>query len=75
MTGVQALQQQDREFLRMENGEIVAKGEGTLCVYDLSGKLIRRFQLSSQSQAFTLAGIPRGIYVIRCGERTLKVRH
>ena len=64
MTGVQALQQQDREFLRMENGEIVAKG-----------KLIRRFQLSSQSQAFTLAGIPRGIYVIRCGERTLKVRH
>lgn len=75
MTSVQAVQQQDREYLRMEQGEILAKGEGTLCVYDLSGKLLRRFQLDGSSQAFTLAGMPRGIYVISNGQRTLKVRH
>ena len=75
MTSVQAVQQADQQFLRMENGEIMARGEGTLCIYDLSGHLLRHFQLTGSIQAFTLAGMPRGVYIIRNGNRTLKVRH
>lgn len=65
----------ETENLQVENGNIIAKGLGMLYIYNVNGQLVRQHMLSDSSQRFSLNGLPRGTYIIKNGNKTLKIRH
>lgn len=67
---------EDGEIALQLNGEQVlvdnAEGESA-AICDLTGKTVAQVRISSQSQAIDLEQLPRGQYIVRVADKTLKV--
>lgn len=74
LTDVQKVLASEVAHLDYANGRISVCGHGLLCIYSLNGQPVRQYSLDGQNQVITLHGLPCGIYIIRCGSHSLKVR-
>lgn len=72
--GVNGLQSQSGKFC-IEGGRIVADGQGQLQLFNASGQLVRRQDISTSHGELSLDGLPRGIYIARFGRQTIKILH
>ncbi len=61
--------------LQMESGRVVSNGSGQLQLFNSSGQLIRQQYVSGTRSELSLDGLPRGIYIARLGNKTIKVMH
>jgi len=59
--------------LFVEAGRIVANGKGLLLLYNTNGQLVRQQLVNGNRSEIQLYDLPRGIYVAKIGNRTLKV--
>lgn len=73
LTGVAQTLGSQTEALSYAGGNVKVKGQGLLCIYNLGGQAVRQYHLNGQNQLFSLYGLPLGTYVIRCGNRSIKV--
>lgn len=73
LTGVQETLASETDTFIYKNGSVKVKGTGRLAIYDLNGRLVRQYRLSGENQVFSLYGLSIGTYVIRCGNKTIKV--
>jgi len=64
----------DPEQLCMQGSNIIAKGKGFLYIYNTSGQLVRQHLLSDTNQKYNLSDLPRATYIIKVGEKVLKVK-
>jgi mannan endo-1,4-beta-mannosidase len=70
----QAVIASDPEHLSLQGSNIIAKGKGFLYIYNTTGQLVRQHLLSDQNQKYNLSDLPRATYIIRVGEKVLKVK-
>ncbi len=61
-----------RGGLMLQGGRLVAEGQGTLCVYDLRGQLLRVQHVRGTHAELSLTDLPRGVYVATLGTSTIK---
>lgn len=59
--------------LCIQGGRIIADGVGQLMLYNTSGQLVRRQTITRTHSELTLDGLPRGIYIARFGQQSLKL--
>lgn len=69
-TAVRSVRQDDLTF---RNGRIVANGQGVLSVYNASGALMRQQMVSSSRSEVNIATLPAGIYIVRLGNKSIKI--
>lgn len=43
-------------------------------IYNLAGEKVRQYKLTGQEQIISLHGLPIGVYVIRSGAKSIKVK-
>lgn len=71
--GVKDAAQSDR--LCIEHGRIVAQGNGLLLLFNASGQLVRQMPSNDGRHEVSLDGLPRGLYIAKLGNRTVKILH
>jgi len=59
--------------LAYENGQLVANGSGTIQIYNASGALVRNLYTTSPRTSVNLSSLPHGIYIVKQGNKTLKI--
>lgn len=59
--------------LCIQGGRIVADGQGQLMLFNASGQLVRRQTVTRTHGELSLLGLPRGIYIARFGNQTVKL--
>lgn len=64
-----------RNDLCIEAGQVVANGTGMLLLYNANGHVVRQEYVDSQRAEISLRDLPRGIYIARLGNQTLKIAH
>ena len=69
---IEALPEQ-AEDLTFKNGTLSIKGDGMLRVYNTSGALVSIANIKEGAN-ISFEGLPTGVYVVRKGNKTLKVR-
>lgn len=72
--GVNNLQAESGKFC-IDGGRIMADGRGQLLLYNTSGQLVRHQTITGTHSELSLDGLPRGIYIAKLGNRTLKILH
>lgn len=70
--GVNALKAESGK-LCIEGGRVVADGQGQLQLFNASGQLVRRQTVTRTHCELSLDGLPRGIYIARFGQKTIKI--
>ena len=53
--------------------EGITSDEGTYTIYDLSGRAVKTHKDKSFDQPFDLKDLPSGIYLLKTGNRTIKI--
>lgn len=71
-TAIEALPEQE-ENLTYKNGTLAIKGDGMLRVYNSSGALVSIAQVKEGANV-SFDNLPAGVYVVRMGNKTIKVR-
>ena len=71
-TAIEALPEQ-AENVVYKNGTLSVKGSGLLRVYTTSGALVSIAQVAEGAN-ISLNGLPAGVYVVRMGDKTIKVK-
>lgn len=71
-TGIQSVARPAAD-LCIEAGRIVADGQGLLLIYNANGQVVRQQYVSGNRSEVQLYDLPRGLYIARLGNRTLKV--
>lgn len=61
--------------LCIENGRIVAAGQGVLLLYNARGQVVRQQFVSSNRTELSMEALPHGIYIARLGNRSIKIAH
>lgn len=51
----------------------IKEGNGMVSIYDISGRLIRKYKSVEGKTSVDLSSLPSGIYVINDGKRTYKI--
>lgn len=69
-TAVRSVRQDGLSF---RNGHIVANGQGVLSIYNSNGALVRQQTVSGSRSEVNIGMLPTGIYIVRLGNRTIKV--
>ena len=67
-SGIEGVDGEKKSSVRVEGGEIVIEGEGKAEIFNISGA---RVAISSSGR---VSGLPRGIYLVRFGGKTVKIR-
>ena len=71
-TAIEALPEQ-LENLTYKNGTLAIKGDGLLRVYSANGALVSVANVKEGAN-ISLDKLPAGVYVVRMGDKTIKVR-
>lgn len=71
-TGLQVLPEQS-ENLSFANGKLSVKGSGLLCVYNTGGALVSVVNVEEGANV-NLGDLPDGVYVVRMGNQTIKLK-
>ena len=71
-TAIKALPEQE-ENLTYKDGTLAIKGDGMLRVYNTSGALVSIANVKEGAN-ISLEGLPSGVYVVRMGDKAIKVR-
>ena len=71
-TAIEALPEQ-LENLTYKNGTLAIKGDGVLRVYSSNGALVSVAYVKEGAN-ISLAKLPAGVYIVRMGDKTIKVR-
>ena len=71
-TAIEALPEQAKD-LTYKNGVLAVKGDGLLRIYSTNGALVN-IAYVKEGANISLAGLPTGIYIVRMGDKTIKVR-
>ena len=74
LTGVQDAIATETDQLHYANGCVRVKGKGIMQIYNLAGEKVRQYKLTGQEQIISLHGLPLGVYVIRSGAKSIKVK-
>lgn len=61
--------------LQVENGRIVAAGQGVLLLYNARGQVVRQQFVGSNRTELSMEALPHGIYIARLGNRSIKIAH
>jgi len=61
------------ENLTYKDGTLAIKGDGMLRVYNTSGALVSIANVKEGAN-ISLKGLPSGVYIVRMGNKTIKVR-
>ena len=59
--------------LRLQDGQIEAEGQGMLLVYTTNGQLVLQQPIRGIRTQVNLGFLPRGIYIAKLGQQTLKL--
>ncbi|MCR5820506.1 MAG: T9SS type A sorting domain-containing protein [Bacteroidaceae bacterium] len=59
--------------LAYENGQLIASGSGIIQVFNAAGSLVRSLSASSSRTSVNLSALPRGIYIVKQGNNTIKI--
>lgn len=71
-TAIEALPEQ-LENLNYKDGTLSIKGDGMLRVYNASGALVSIANVKEGANV-SLGSLPAGVYIVRMGNKTIKVR-
>lgn len=71
-TAIETLPEQ-QEGLTYENGVLAIKGDGMLRIFNTSGALVNIANVKEGAYV-TLQNLPAGVYIVRMGDKTIKVR-
>ena len=71
-TAIEALPEQ-AEDLTYKDGTLAIKGDGMLRVYNASGALVSIANVKEGANV-SLGNLPAGVYIVRMGDKTIKVR-
>lgn len=71
-TAIEALPEQ-AENITYKNGTLAIKGDGMLRVYNTSGALVCIAHVKEGANV-SLGNLPTGIYIVRMGDKTIKIR-
>lgn len=69
---IKALPEQTEE-MTYENGTLAIKGNGLMRVYNTSGALISVANIKEGAN-ISLDGLPTGIYIVRLGDKAIKIK-
>lgn len=61
------------ENLKYNKGQLQVSAKGTLCIYDAAGALVSIAKVDEKSNV-NLNGLSSGLYIIRLGDQTIKIR-
>ena len=56
-------------------GQLVADGQGVLLLFNANGQVVRQQFVSNQRAEMNLNDLPRGLYIAKLGNRTVKILH
>lgn len=59
--------------LEYKDGKLDIKGNGMLCVYSSSGSLVSIANVKEGANV-SLNGLPAGVYIVRMGDKTIKIK-
>jgi hypothetical protein len=71
-TAIEALPEQT-ENLTFKNGTLAVKGDGFLRIYSTNGALVNVAYVKEGANV-SLDNLPAGVYIVRMGDKTIKVR-
>ena len=71
-TAIEALPEQAKD-LTYKNGTLSIKGDGMLRIYNAAGALVNIAYVKEGANV-NLNNLPAGVYVVRMGDKTIKVR-
>lgn len=72
-TAIEALPEQE-ENMTFEDGKLHIKGDGLLRIYSTGGQLVNIANIKEGAN-INLGNLPKGIYVVRMGDKTIKVKN
>lgn len=61
------------ENLKYNKGQLQVSAKGTLCIYNAAGALVSMAKVDEKSNV-NLSGLTSGLYIIRLGDQTIKIR-
>ena len=64
---------EEAENLTYKDGTLAIKGDGMLRVYNTSGALVSIANVKEGANV-SLDGLPSGVYIVRMGNKVIKVR-
>ncbi len=67
-TGIYGVDSDGKGIVRVEGGEIVIESDGKAEIFNISGVRV------SVSSGGRVSGLPRGIYIVRIGGKTVKIK-
>lgn len=71
-TAIEALPEEAKD-LTYKNGTLSIKGDGMLRVYNTGGALVS-IAYVKEGANISLAKLPAGVYIVRMGEKTIKIK-
>lgn len=71
-TAIEALPEQE-ENLNYKDGMLAVKGDGFLRIYGTNGALVSIANVKEGAN-ISLKSLPAGVYIVRLGDKTIKVR-
>ena len=71
-TAIKALPEEAKD-LTYKNGTLSIKGDGMLRVYNTGGALVS-IAYVKEGANISLAKLPAGVYIVRMGEKTIKIK-
>lgn len=71
-TAIEALPEQ-AENLTCKDGTLAVKGDGMLRIYNAAGALVS-FANVKEGANISIDNLPTGVYVVRMGDKTIKIR-
>lgn len=63
----------ESEGLKMQDGNLLVSGKGTLRIYNASGALVGISAVEGE-QVVGLQGLQRGLYIVNMGDQTIKIQ-
>ena len=71
-TAIETLPEQAKD-LNYKDGTLSIKGDGLLCIYNSAGALVNIANVKEGANV-SLGSLPAGVYIVRMGDKTIKVR-
>ena len=71
-TAIEALPEEAKD-LTYKDGTLAVKGDGLLCIYGTNGALVNIAYVKEGANV-SLEKLPAGIYIVRMGDKTIKIR-
>lgn len=71
-TAIEALPEQAKD-LTYKDGTLAVKGDGLLRIYSTNGALVNIANVKEGAN-ISLENLPAGVYIVRIGDRTIKVK-